>query len=305
MIGGRQYVLLLLMVLAQLNTVIMAQVYTHDVRTQIAMRSIGHELLRQSGNDTTQLAAIEQKGRDYTIALGNDFHFVPDSLVKTVDAVIASYGISQNYFVQVFTCGSDEMAYGYGFDINDSSMNTPCLGRFQPRDCYTLTISLIDKKSEPKNTEAKDVSKVGNEVASDKASSVVSQLLLVFVMIGLVALYSWNNKRLEKSEANMTNHITLGRYIFDFRHLKLSIDGSTSDLTSKEADLLVLLFQHLNETVERGDILKEVWGDEGSYDGRTLDVYISKLRKKLELDPAIKIINVRGVGYKMAVSNEM
>ena len=73
------------------------------------------------------------------------------------------------------------------------------------------------------------------------------------------------------------------------------------DLTGKESDLLQLLYFHINSTVDRDVLLKEVWRDEGAYIGRTLDVYISKLRKKFESDPAISFINVRGVGYKMTL----
>lgn len=58
----------------------------------------------------------------------------------------------------------------------------------------------------------------------------------------------------------------------------------------------------VNATVERDDILKSVWGDDGDYVGRTLDVFISKLRKKLEADSNIKIINIRGIGYKLVLN---
>jgi DNA-binding response OmpR family regulator len=64
-----------------------------------------------------------------------------------------------------------------------------------------------------------------------------------------------------------------------------------------------LLNNTVNNTVEKEIILKEVWGDEGDYVGRTLDVFISKLRKKLESDDKVKIVNVRGVGYKLVVNN--
>jgi DNA-binding response OmpR family regulator len=53
--------------------------------------------------------------------------------------------------------------------------------------------------------------------------------------------------------------------------------------------------------VERDEILNKVWGDDGDYVGRTLDVFISKLRKKLEADACVKIVNIRGVGYKLVV----
>ena len=65
----------------------------------------------------------------------------------------------------------------------------------------------------------------------------------------------------------------------------------------------MLLYQKANTTVERDIILNKVWGDEGDYVGRTLDVFISKLRKKLETDSTIKIVNIRGVGYKLVIAN--
>ena len=60
-----------------------------------------------------------------------------------------------------------------------------------------------------------------------------------------------------------------------------------------------MLYNAANTTVERDVILNMVWGDEGDYIGRTVDVFISKLRKKLEFDSKVKIVNVRGVGYKL------
>lgn len=65
--------------------------------------------------------------------------------------------------------------------------------------------------------------------------------------------------------------------------------------------MLGLLYTNINRNVTREDILQIVWGDEGDYLGRTLDVFISKLRKKLETDPNIKIVNIRGVGYRMVL----
>jgi DNA-binding response OmpR family regulator len=73
------------------------------------------------------------------------------------------------------------------------------------------------------------------------------------------------------------------------------------ELTGKEAELLLVLCEKPNETIDRATILNKVWGDEGDYVGRTLDVFISKLRKKLDYDSRLKIVNVRGVGYKFVM----
>ncbi len=76
----------------------------------------------------------------------------------------------------------------------------------------------------------------------------------------------------------------------------------STQLSGKEADLLFLLLSNENKTLEREHILEVVWGDQGDYVGRTLDVFISKLRKKLQADPSLKIINIRGVGYRFVMS---
>ena len=78
--------------------------------------------------------------------------------------------------------------------------------------------------------------------------------------------------------------------------------SESTELSGKETELLLLLFNNENKTLEREFILNQVWQDTGEYVGRTLDVFISKLRKKLEADPSLKIINIRGVGYKFVMS---
>ena len=82
----------------------------------------------------------------------------------------------------------------------------------------------------------------------------------------------------------------------------LSLKAQKIELSAKEADLLLLFVQNENETLERAFMLNQIWGDEGDYVGRTLDVFISKLRKKIAADPSLKIVNVRGVGYRFVIS---
>jgi DNA-binding response OmpR family regulator len=84
--------------------------------------------------------------------------------------------------------------------------------------------------------------------------------------------------------------------------MELRLKNEVVKLTSKETDLLLLLHTSANSTLERELILKAVWGNEADYVGRTLDVFISKLRKKLDADSSLKIVNVRGVGYKLILN---
>ncbi len=74
-------------------------------------------------------------------------------------------------------------------------------------------------------------------------------------------------------------------------------------LTSKESELLEMLCAHRNEVLPRNDILKTIWGDDSYFNGRSLDVFISKIRKHLSVDPSIEIKNVRGKGYKLTIDD--
>ena len=96
--------------------------------------------------------------------------------------------------------------------------------------------------------------------------------------------------------------IDIGQFQFDKKGLTLKLKMQSIELSSKEADLLFLLYTNENKTLKRDYILKVVWGDDGDYVGRTLDVFISKLRKKLDADSSLKIINIRGVGYRFVIN---
>lgn len=94
--------------------------------------------------------------------------------------------------------------------------------------------------------------------------------------------------------------IGLGRYRFDPGQLRLeSPQGTHTDLTPREAALLTLLHRHANEVVPRERILRDIWGKDDYFLGRSLDVFISRLRKYLHDDPALRIVNVHGVGFRL------
>lgn len=91
-----------------------------------------------------------------------------------------------------------------------------------------------------------------------------------------------------------------GKFKFDLQKQILSIEGKTTKLTTKEADLLTLLCQHANNMVDRMHALQIIWRSDNYFSARSMDVYITKLRKLLQDDPTIKIINVHGKGYKLS-----
>ncbi|MCK6617210.1 MAG: response regulator transcription factor [Cyclobacteriaceae bacterium] len=96
--------------------------------------------------------------------------------------------------------------------------------------------------------------------------------------------------------------IQLGGYQFDPTNFKLVGLGSTLTLTSREAAILRLLFQHRDRVLKRDEILKEIWGDDDYFMGRSMDVFISRLRKHLKDDPSVQIINYHGIGFKLQLA---
>ena len=93
--------------------------------------------------------------------------------------------------------------------------------------------------------------------------------------------------------------INIGKYIFDYTKQKLLLNKEETQLTHREAELLFHLSETRNEVLDRSLILKKIWGDDDFFNARSMDVFITKLRKKLKKDENIQIVNVRGYGYKL------
>ena len=91
----------------------------------------------------------------------------------------------------------------------------------------------------------------------------------------------------------------IGKFTFDTQKQVLMIGDKVTKLTTKESELLSLLCAHVNEILERNYALKTIWIDDNYFNARSMDVYITKLRKHLKEDPSIEIINIHGKGYKL------
>ncbi len=99
--------------------------------------------------------------------------------------------------------------------------------------------------------------------------------------------------------ADQSHQFSFGNFSFDFNNQLLYINEKSTKLTNKEARLLKMLVQHKNQVVERNVIMKTLWEDDGYFVARSMDVFISKLRKYLTPDPSVSIKNVHGVGYRL------
>jgi DNA-binding response OmpR family regulator len=96
---------------------------------------------------------------------------------------------------------------------------------------------------------------------------------------------------------------TLGAYTFEPTNLLLTLGDQKQYLTQKEADILKLFCQNRDQTLRREEILKQIWGDDDYFIGRSLDVFISKLRKYLKDDDRIELLNLHGIGFRLVVKN--
>ena len=108
-------------------------------------------------------------------------------------------------------------------------------------------------------------------------------------------------RRVKARSRQMATRYQLGRFTFDTQRQLLSIDDKSTKLTTKESELLIMLCTHMNDILERDLALKTIWIDDNYFNARSMDVYITKLRKHLKDDPNVEINNVHGKGYRLVV----
>ena len=120
-----------------------------------------------------------------------------------------------------------------------------------------------------------------------------------FSMEELVSRISAILRRVRGKRYKDVTVFRIGKYTFDTQKQTLNINNKSQKLTTKESELLSLLCQHVNEILERNYALKAIWVDDNYFNARSMDVYITKLRKLIKDDPTIEIINIHGKGYKL------
>ncbi len=267
-----------------------SQKAVEDQQIEVALRTVGHEFLMCLGDSTSRIMpVVKEDNNRYRIRFEHELAFSPDDLVNVANEVMEKYDIASSYIVAVEECSSSEVVYIYEMNKMQPEL-APCRSRDLPKSCYNLVVTLYN------NTDS-SMSKDLYVYSKDKGGKANG---LFIVLVGLALFFSIYLFYIKKRKEESTNSlIRVGQYRFDLNNTRLVLKDKVIELTQKEADLLLLLCESFNNTVEREKILNKVWGDEGDYVGRTLDVFISKLRKKLEADPEIKIVNIRGVGYKL------
>lgn len=259
---------------------------------KVVIRMIGDEFLLQLGDSSSRIMPIEKQGDKYFLQFKNEFEFEPDLLSYSVVKVLEDANFKDNLILETKNCITNEVVHSFEVSTKKDSSLIPCKSRALPKACYQVYFTIL--KGETKSN-AIPIYKEKETAQSDFSFYYIVALALL--LLGGV-LY-WIKRK--KNVADNPNWMQVGEYQFDKNGMKLIYKGRVEELSSKETSLLELLFSNVNETVTRESILQVVWGDDGDYLGRTLDVFISKLRKKLELDANLKIVNIRGVGYRIVL----
>jgi hypothetical protein len=255
-------------------------------RREILLRRIGDELLTQSGDSQSRVLPVQKiSGNEYLIRFEHEFTFKPDSLMKITRRLLAQDPSASDYVVNVLNCGTSSVAYGYAISSDKKDDIIACSGRVQPKGCY-----MVDIKFKP----------TGINTAKN---GYMLGFLSFSAFVGFFFLRTGKPQRAEAGDQD-TGILTFGSVLFNTQERQLVINESTIDLTATEARLLLIFALSPNQTIERSRLQKEIWEDEGVIVGRSLDMFISKLRKKLESDPDVRIAVVRGKGYKLEISSE-
>jgi len=243
-------------------------------KTELALRLIGHKLLQKSGDSTTVLSSIQIEGDQHlSIHLADQKTLDPDHLVE-LSLNHLKTDLAGSYIVNVVDLNLNQTVYGFAIDHFEQK-EISCLGRVLPVSKYAIEFSFYDQHLIPIS---KNVPAIGLASAS---------FLLLF--IGLAG-------RKESEQESNTNALLRG-YRIDTARNRLYFCNDFIELTTKEVKILSILFEHVDQLVERDHLLHEVWVKEGTLTSRSLDMYISRLRKKLTQFSHLEIVNQRGRGY--------
>ncbi len=251
---------------------------------KISLRDVGNQLLLSNQDSTSLILPIERiEEIKYQLSFEKALSIHPDSLVVIVAESFKKTNLPTEYQIEVKQCEDDEVAYSYLKFPNEEKSVVPCSGRILPQKCYTIEVLFLEK------------------IATSSYQDLWI-FLLIFSLVVIVILLP--KKRIEKqTETKLIdeNCISFGKFIFFPNENKLVIKTKEISLSKKEVELLTIFIANPNKIIKREELSKQVWEDQGVFVGRSLDTYISKLRKKLSDDETIKLTNIHGIGYNLEI----
>lgn len=251
---------------------------------KISLRDVGNQLLLSNQDSTSLILPIQKIDElKYQLSFEKALSIHPDSLVVIVAESFKKTNLPTQYQIEVKQCEDDEVAYSYLKFPNEEKSVVPCSGRILPQKCYTIEVLFLEKIT--------------------TSSFQVLWILLLFLSL-VLAIILLPKKRIEKQTETKLfdeNCISFGKFKFYPDENKLVIETKEINLSKKEVELLTIFVANPNKIIKREELSKQVWEDQGVFVGRSLDTYISKLRKKLSDDETIKLTNIHGIGYNLEI----
>lgn len=246
----------------------------------VSFRRIGHKLLLVGRDSTSRVLPVKKvSDNTFKIHFEKPFSLNPDTLVSIVKAEEKLGLFPESYIVNVRDY-KDNIHYAYSMPLKNGE-GPPCLARSLPKARYYITISFTHQSN----------------IAWLSAGMLPLFLVVGWQFYNKKKYTSVNTKNSDKAD----DYLKIGEVNYYPSLQKLTIKGENISLTAKEARVLTIFAQNINKEVTRERLQKEVWEDEGVIVGRSLDMFISKLRKKFKDEPSIQIINIHGKGYKLIV----
>lgn len=277
--------ILLLLVFGFLIMDIQNQDQYNRAKREILMRKVGHEILLHSGDSTSRVLPVTKLSKDtYRLQFENPFTFEPDTLVHIIQKTLSENHDTPDYIVSVLDCSTNQMVYGYAIAKQQKNDVLACSGRRQVVACYLVTIEF------------------GSAPFGFKKYAAAASLLAFFTLCPFIIIGHGRRKNPQEKLPDAKKHlIPIGTILFDKDKKQLFTQGEPIKLTAKETRLLSIFADNPNEVIDRSRLQKEIWEDDGIIVGRSLDVFISKLRKKLESDANVQLVNIHGKGYRLQI----
>ena len=257
-------------------------------KVNLALRRTAHQLLTANGDSTTRIPPVQQSNES-TFVLRLNHLFDYDKLPQLLQESLERQGIRRAYDVAVLDCAQGTLQLGYSWADLQTEEGVACHGRQQEPGCYQLRVSFYSD-------------------APAAAARPAWWLMSVGTLLTALGYLAWRRTRRtstapppENPAERSSSQVPFGGSLWDTATFRLVSGESTYHLTYREAKLLTLLVSYPNQVLERDFILKTVWEDEGVVVGRSLDVFISRLRKMLRNDPKLSLVAVHGLGYRLEV----
>jgi hypothetical protein len=259
-------------------------------KVNLALRRTAHLLLKELGDTTSRIPPVEQTGANtWLVRLERPFSY--DRLPTLLQTSFELHQIRDNYDVAVLNCATGGLELGYNYFDFVQSKDATCGGREVGSGCYNLQVTF--------------------SALPNPSKEFPVPVLMIFLAAGILAAVFYQSGRnvrsvvdqidIEKTIPESADWLHFGNSHLHPSNQVLQCVAVQHQLTFREAKLLNLFVNHPNQLLDRSFILQNVWADEGILVGRSIDVFVSRLRKILRDDPSVRLVAVHGVGYKMEI----